>query len=67
MENEVAKNIMSKETSIISSKTSSLEPLRPTAATLQSWHIEAVHIAMFFLLLIFLFLGMWKDGKKTKF
>lgn len=54
------------KTSIEATK-GSLVPLRPTKATLAGWHIEAVHICMFFGLLVFLFIGMWVKGKKTNF
>lgn len=54
------------KTSIEATK-GSLVGLRPTKATLEGWHIEAVHIVMFFGILVFLFVGMWINGKKTKF
>jgi hypothetical protein len=53
-------------TSIISNK-GKLEPLRPTKALLENHHIEVSHIVIFFGILLLLFIGMWKDGKKTKF
>ena len=58
--------IVARPTSIESSK-GSLEPLRSQTRLLENEHIHIVHILFFIGALFFLFAGMWKFGKKTKF
>jgi len=55
-----------RQTSIEGTK-NKLEPIRPMKASMTTFHIEVIHVIIFFLLLFMLFLGMWKEGKKTKF
>lgn len=33
---------------------------KPMMAEMKEWHIEAVHVVVFFLVLFFLFIGPWK-------
>lgn len=37
---------------------------KPMLVEMKEWHIEAVHIAVFFLVLIFLFISPWKRPNK---
>jgi hypothetical protein len=57
--------IVSKPTSFIPT-TAKLETVRPTKALLEGMHIEAVHVLMFFGILAFLFLGIWKTNTSSK-
>jgi hypothetical protein len=60
MDNQTAQ---SKPTSFIPLK-AQLETVRPTKALMEGFHIEAIHVLMFFGILAFLFLGVWKTNKK---
>ena len=46
-------------TSFLAAKTEIVPP-KKMLAELQEWHIETVHIIIFFVLIICLFIGMWK-------
>ncbi len=59
MENQT---VVSRPTSFIPVK-AQLETVKPTKALMEGIHIEGIHILMFFGLIIFLFIGMWKANK----
>ena len=46
-------------TSYLAAKTEVVPP-RKMLAELQEWHIETIHVIIFFVLLFCLFIGMWK-------
>jgi len=62
MDNQVTQ---SKPTSFIPVK-SQLESVKPTKALMAGLHIEAIHVIMFFGILAFLFLGVWKANSTKK-
>lgn len=62
MENQ---STASKPTSFIPAKTQ-LETVSPTKVLMAGIHIEGIHIAMFFGILAFLFLGLWKASSSAK-
>lgn len=41
-----------------------LEPVRPTAAEMPTITVEVIHVAVFVLIIAFIFLSMWKDATK---
>lgn len=51
-------------TSIVPVK-AKLEPLRPTASELSTMSVEVIHVFVFVLITVFIFLGMWKEAKKS--
>jgi hypothetical protein len=53
----------SKPTSFLPVK-AQLEVVKPTKATMEGIHIEAIHVVMFFGILAFLFLGVWKKSNR---
>lgn len=42
-----------------------LEPLRPTASELSTMSVEVIHVFVFVLITVFIFLSMWKESKKS--
>jgi hypothetical protein len=52
-------------TSIVPLK-AKLEPVRPTASELSTISVEVIHVFVFFLIIAFIFLSMWKDSKHVK-
>jgi hypothetical protein len=57
------KEVQSRPTSFIPVK-AQLETVRPTKALLEGLHIEVAHVVIFFGILAFLFLGIWKTNAK---
>lgn len=62
MENQTTE---SKPTSYLPS-TVQLEKSKTNETHMAGFHIEAIHIVMFFVILAFLFLGVWKANAQTK-
>ena len=66
--NEVSDNNLltttSKPTSFVPVK-AELAMMKPSDTKLEGFHIEAIHIIMFVVILAFLFLGVWKSNSTT--